>query len=358
MTYPRTFDQVKGTAYLVALVLGIASGILEVAFGSYTQSLSRVILLFDWIALPIVVTLGAYAVWAVLTRRIALDRLERPFALLAAVFVTAKFSITLWVAHVSLDLAYVESWYWLLLGVCLLGFLAYELRPALVQSIAVLGVTLAMHLMSVMAKSSREMLPEILPDVFASHLRLGAMIAVFAVLGYAKEQWVRFEEEATAMRYLAHVDPLTKLPNRRQLNKALSKALTQYPGAVTVIVFDVDSFKQINDEHGHLAGDQILQEIGEMAQSAVRSGDLVGRWGGEEFLVICLDSDLTTGIKVAESIRSVIEAREFPQTGPITASFGVACSKVGESPEQLVSRADRALYVSKAKGKNQVQTAR
>ena len=155
---------------------------------------------------------------------------------------------------------------------------------------------------------------------------------------------------------LAATDQLTGLPNRRRLDAALDAAL-EAPGGLAVIVCDIDQFKAINDQHGHKVGDAVLAAFAGILAQAREAGDTVGRWGGEEFLLVCPGADLTAARARAEALRRCIEASALPFVGPRTCSFGVAARRPGESADGLVARADAALYRAKRSGRNRVDVA-
>lgn len=130
----------------------------------------------------------------------------------------------------------------------------------------------------------------------------------------------------------------------------------RYGNSLSIILFDIDNFKSINDNYGHLTGDQILVEIAEITSDKVRQTEFVGRWGGEEFLVICPETQLDQAVEIAERIRFTIEAYQFKGTGSIsmTASFGVSSYRTDDTRDIIISRTDEALYIAKGNGKNQV----
>lgn len=156
---------------------------------------------------------------------------------------------------------------------------------------------------------------------------------------------------------LATTDRLTGLFNRRYLDQVLERELAsaKRSGKVfSVIIVDIDFFKQVNDRHGHLAGDDVLSTFGKLLKSRVRDSDIAGRWGGEEFLVICPNTNLVDTHGFAESLRELVEHTEFPVVGSKTASFGVANFNTGDSIAALLARADEALYRAKGTGRNRV----
>ena len=122
----------------------------------------------------------------------------------------------------------------------------------------------------------------------------------------------------------------------------------------SVILVDLDHFKHVNDTHGHQVGDQVLITAARLLQQYCREIDVVGRWGGEEFLIICPETPCAGAAKLAESLRQHLAAHLFPVVQQQTASFGVACYHLGELAEILLARADVALYHAKTQGRNQV----
>jgi diguanylate cyclase (GGDEF)-like protein len=167
-------------------------------------------------------------------------------------------------------------------------------------------------------------------------------------------------KQQTALERLATIDALTGLPNRRRLEEAcqIQMARVKRRGEkLSVIMTDVDKFKSVNDTYGHQAGDLVLQHVAQILGATVRESDFVGRWGGEEFMVLCPDTKLTDAAIVAEKLRAAIAGHEFPVVGDKTASFGVAELALGEALEHAVERADAALYQAKEKGRNRVELA-
>jgi two-component system cell cycle response regulator len=163
---------------------------------------------------------------------------------------------------------------------------------------------------------------------------------------------------------MALTDGLTGLYNRRYLEAYLSGLIERIAGGrryLSVIMFDIDHFKKINDTHGHAAGDEVLQELCARVMKRVRSFDTVSRYGGEEFVVVMPETDLGIATTVAERLRHGIEDQAFTaitadQKLEVTISVGVAEVDVtgGETTTSLISRADKALYVAKTKGRNRV----
>lgn len=153
-------------------------------------------------------------------------------------------------------------------------------------------------------------------------------------------------------------DALTGLFNRRKLDQTLQDEVeraARYNEPVTVIILDIDHFKLINDTYGHQVGDHVLQAIADILRGKVRSVDIVGRWGGEEFLIVCPETSLEGAAFLAEMLRGLIEAFAFSMGIRNTASFGVAEFRQGETVNDFVVRADVALYRAKVGGRNKVE---
>jgi diguanylate cyclase (GGDEF)-like protein len=162
-----------------------------------------------------------------------------------------------------------------------------------------------------------------------------------------------------ATRTAASIDTLTGLVNRRTVSRAVEEAMAyvRSGGSYAMLLLDVDHFKSINDLLGHQAGDRALARIGAILAESVRDGDLAGRFGGEEFIIIMRDADRERALGVAERLRAAIEASGivYADGKPITISIGVTYARPGDvSSEAVFERADRALYRAKNTGRNRV----
>lgn len=158
--------------------------------------------------------------------------------------------------------------------------------------------------------------------------------------------------------FLATTDALTGINNRMRFGIVLDeeagrKRRNKMP--MSLIMFDIDHFKRINDEHGHNTGDEILKALSSLVSKEIRFTDFFCRWGGEEFILLLKDDGCDAAIVAAEKIRSLIEAADFPTVGKVTCSFGVAHWKQDDTEISLVARADKALYESKNEGRNRVR---
>ena len=164
---------------------------------------------------------------------------------------------------------------------------------------------------------------------------------------------------------LSITDELTALYNARHFHKTLLAEVeraSRYGDPLSLLLMDVDDFKQLNDRHGHPAGDRVLQRLGEIMRSSLRKMDLAFRYGGEEFAVILPRCGAEGARKLAEIIRTEFAASDFPLEGGdcvrTTLSAGVACYRRGESPQELLRQADDSMYAAKRAGKDRVRMLR
>jgi diguanylate cyclase (GGDEF)-like protein len=196
-------------------------------------------------------------------------------------------------------------------------------------------------------------------DSFSSEQRTTAnSLAAQAVVALDNARLHRIVERQ------ALLDGLTGLANRRQSEQALSAELhraERLGGPLALVLADLDSFKGVNDRHGHPAGDTVLREFAQVLRATVREIDTAGRWGGEEFFVLLPGTSAEGGARLADRLRKALASR--PILAPdgtairVTASFGVAVAPPAVSADELVAAADAALYEAKRGGKNRVETA-
>ncbi len=160
------------------------------------------------------------------------------------------------------------------------------------------------------------------------------------------------------LKTLANTDPLTELSNRRGMEKRLEKAILEANENVStfsIIIADIDDFKQLNDTYGHECGDFILIRIAEILKDQVRNKDFVCRWGGEEILILLSDCKIDSGATIAEKLRIIIEETEIEYDKEFvhfTMTFGVQEYIPGSTAEDIIRMADMKLYKGKKKGKN------
>lgn len=187
-------------------------------------------------------------------------------------------------------------------------------------------------------------------NLLATHSRLEQLAEINKAL----------ELEARELTDQAHTDPLTGALNRQGLREALLRRLDtpeHYSQDLAVIFMDIDHFKQVNDRHGHDAGDEVLRRFAATVRREVRASDKLVRWGGEEFLLLCPDTNQEHVATTAEKLRASIGNQEWPHGLRITASFGATALHPAEDIGAAIARADGALYAAKANGRNRVEVA-
>ncbi len=162
-----------------------------------------------------------------------------------------------------------------------------------------------------------------------------------------------------ALEQLAIRDNLTGLYNRRKLDESFAQEVARsdrYNRPLSVIMLDIDYFKAVNDTHGHHVGDAVLVQTAEILLATLRTSDIPGRWGGEEFLIICPETPLDITVKLAERLRLNYESHDFHEAGRLTASFGVSTHHKGTHAKDIFLSADAALYRAKNGGRNRVES--
>lgn len=188
--------------------------------------------------------------------------------------------------------------------------------------------------------------------IFSTLCAYGAIVLANA---QAQEQLL---EKNRQLEIVSVSDRLTGLYNRLRLDQVLEEEVARGDrtgAALSVILMDIDHFKLVNDTHGHQVGDRVLVAVATLLSASSRELDVVGRWGGEEFLVVCRDTALPGAAVLAEKLRDRIAQHPFPQVGNKTSSFGVASRRDKENVDALISRVDAALYAAKNAGRNRVE---
>ncbi len=181
---------------------------------------------------------------------------------------------------------------------------------------------------------------------------------VFAVIIVISLAWVyQLKRHNEELHRISQTDALTGLPNRLKLNAVFHDEFARckrYGRSLSVVMIDVDHFKMVNDEFSHMVGDKVLAEIGAVVRASVRSNDLLGRWGGEEFLVVCPETDaegaMLVGNRICNSVRSGVYSSGKEQT----VSVGISTFSQDDTVDSLLLRADAAMYQAKQNGRDQV----
>ncbi|TSA16881.1 MAG: GGDEF domain-containing protein [Betaproteobacteria bacterium] len=292
--------------------------------------------------------------------------------------------------------SYLFAWSVICVAVLLLAYFTYVLQDTRIRiaivsaAIALLTVQPVLTLIAAAEESSRRarlftafcvigvgllMLARALltikwganPDFLApDFVQFGSILlfGVFVVLGTLGVVWIETAQLQSDLARLAMLDPLTETLNRRafmlEYERELSRCVREKTG-LALAIFDLDHFKDVNDSHGHLAGDQVLRSIADTLRASLRGHDVLGRYGGEEFSLLMPGADMTAAMAAAERARLAVGARPVEVgslTIPISVSAGVATYGAnGSDWESLLSSADAALYEAKHKGRNRVVAA-
>jgi diguanylate cyclase (GGDEF)-like protein len=196
---------------------------------------------------------------------------------------------------------------------------------------------------------------------------LGYVAIALGVVGWVRDlnaSRTQLEADNSSLRQMAEFDFLTDLVNRRHAEGYIKREMARARRKRTPVGFvmmDLDHFKDINDTHGHQAGDAVLAHVGHLLRDRLRASDILVRYGGDEFLLVLPDSGLDSSAAIAETLRRTLQDQGAPyrkKVVPIQASFGVAAVGPGQNAtvEELVARSDEALYAAKGLGRNRVTT--
>lgn len=243
--------------------------------------------------------------------------------------------------------------YWMLVALSILSYLLLSARGALLVSAGMYGLSVTLPWTGLALRGRG---PGDLPELVRVQLTCGAILVLLYGLAWYREHFLLERGERLTLEALANTDALTGLPNRRALYGAVERLLgtTDQGKPACLILLDLDHFKGINDRYGHNTGDAVLTQAATRLRGELRGGDAVGRWGGEEFLIVLPGADAAGGVQVAERLRRELGTLPFPEVGTVTASLGVAQAEPGDDLDRWVARADAALYRAKAAGRNRV----
>lgn len=236
------------------------------------------------------------------------------------------------------------------------------LSPVRTVSIKALLVLIMITFYILMDYSLRNAVPVFeVPSVVLSGLHYFNLLSVLLLMVFLTGLYYRLVASSQKkLEKMATTDSLTGLHNRRSLEQAAASAIENHKRngvALSVLLCDLDKFKQVNDEYGHQVGDQVLKAFSALITDVIRSGDFAARWGGEEFLLLLPTTKAEVAIIVAERIRQQFE--QLPVVGAlddlrVTVTIGISEFYAGDTFDHLVARADEALYRGKNSGRNQV----
>lgn len=239
----------------------------------------------------------------------------------------------------------------------LLPFFIFGSRIATVVSSTVFGVWVMISAVYLVIHNGTAETSEIW-SVFSQTYFAQCILIVFVAL-YARLQtfYLDAQKSAGRMELMARTDFLLDIANRRSMQIELTKQIAhaeKFGTSLSVVLMDIDHFKQINDTHGHHVGDAVLIEVSSLLKKDLSDQNFFGRWGGEEFLIILPNCSRMKSSNCAEKIREAFETHHF-QIGHVSATFGVAEYREGDNSQSLLKKADHALYNGKQLGRNRVE---
>ena len=186
-------------------------------------------------------------------------------------------------------------------------------------------------------------------------------VLTFLIFGFMFYHQTILRKHNKVLEALSETDTLTKINNRLKLDKFLQYQLDsfeRYHEEFSIILIDIDHFKKFNDTFGHLIGDKVLVHVADIMKKNCRKLDMIGRWGGEEFLMICPNTNIDNAATLAESLRTLIEETHLKNIEGVTISLGIAEMNAFDNFNTIVARADKALFSAKQNGRNRVGVAR
>jgi diguanylate cyclase (GGDEF)-like protein len=348
-------DEVKRRAYLIATLSGLPAVLLVwLSMGPDGMVANTIFSLFVLFYLACVL-----ALW---TRAVSIRLAERTMFLGVVLFTFVHLAYVLY-TNVSLAAArttITEVTFTTLTALYVVAYLIFDSHTALRISLTVFGLELFAVLAKGLTEAPSGPNQVELMWVLRMHAFMGAVIALIYTSSYLKDQLLRQREMAEAMHRLAHTDQLTGVSNRRELYAELQKETDKserYERPLSIIFFDLDNFKSVNDTYGHDCGDGVLREVVGATERVLRTTDRLGRWGGEEFVVLAPETDLQEASRLAERLRVEIANHRSGSAPAVTASLGFAQYEAGDTPETLIKRADQALYKAKILGRNRAVPA-
>lgn len=178
-------------------------------------------------------------------------------------------------------------------------------------------------------------------------------IEAYLVNFYRRKQFIYSRE----LLRLSITDSLTGIYNRVRFDQELNRWIdycNRYDSPLSLVIFDIDDFKKVNDNYGHLVGDSVLQNITSVIKKVIRSTDIFARWGGEEFVILLPNTDIQHALEITERMRIGILEKKYDKVENVTCSFGLVSLQKNETTESLLQRVDKFLYKAKEQGKNTV----
>jgi diguanylate cyclase len=355
------FDKLRRQVFVVAGLLGV----LLIIISTIDQVMHPGVEAIWWLFLGNDIVFGIFTTCAVVlaaSRRVAQETIERITLGVFAVESLLFNGIIAGLADPSLAALFSETVgddIWFLLVICLLILHLFPHRRAIWLTILMYG----MSLFIVMWRIWRG-LPDGDPSLTSAIMRIylfGLVLVVcFFLLVRIRDSMRDLRMQHIMLEQLAYFDPLTGIHNRRHVGQVLQQEIqlaARYQQSFCVLLCDIDHFKQVNDRLGHAAGDAVLVTVSQRIAETVRVTDVIGRWGGEEFLVVMRHTACEEARLVAERICQAVVHPGMSVDAQVTLSIGIAQYQTADTNETVLQRADQALYAAKHAGRNQVVLA-
>lgn len=356
----ETLLVLKRRVYSFALGLGLATLIVTWVFRNSAGTLAP----FDRYIFPIYIVWCMGLLIGLLRSRLPLVWIESSLFTMAALGLLARLAEILFspnsLPNSNILQSYADLLYWFPL-VYVLAFLTFKSsRRLLIGSIIFFAATIILGLadrVNDWVSYSQPADTYLLAPFYLANVIYIVLLAAGVRLN---ESHIRLRTLSEEMTTLAHTDALVQIANRRDLEATIARGAShaaRYNQPISLIMFDLDDFKRVNDIYGHEAGDSLLKDIAGVVSGLVRLPDLFGRWGGDEFLVIAPQTNSVQAGQFAERLRRTMAGARLQRIGNITASFGVAEFNPQELREAWLKRADKVLYAAKKAGGNSVVIA-
>jgi len=198
------------------------------------------------------------------------------------------------------------------------------------------------------------------PEIMDAWMRVLIVGLIITLSLYSRKHIIELERIKVDLKEVATTDKLTQAYNRAKFDEIIALEIERakrFNHPLSILMFDIDDFKKVNDTYGHAYGDYVLKNIADIARGHTRKINHLIRWGGDEFIVVPLETDLEGARVLSERLRSAVDSFSFDKAGNITASFGVAQHKDDDTEDAFLKRVDDALYNAKKYGGNRVETS-
>jgi diguanylate cyclase (GGDEF)-like protein len=197
------------------------------------------------------------------------------------------------------------------------------------------------------------------PEIMEVWMRTIIMGLIIGLSVYSRKHIIELEEMKAELKELATTDRLTQAYNRTKFDEIIALEMERarrFNHPLSILMFDIDNFKKVNDTFGHTYGDHVLRDIADIVRGHTRRINHLVRWGGDEFIIVPIETNLEGAGVLSERLRGAIDSFGFDKVGKITASFGVAQLKDDDTEDAFLKRVDDALYKAKTTGGNRVET--